>query len=192
MLRGAQTSCRALESIDRIDCSIIKQLAKNGRKKLTLIGKEVNLRHSTVKERLDRLLASNIIKIQANINVSKLNLKAMIVEVEFDSVENAIKFVKRLERCSKVFMMAIRAEKKNVLVVLVDSSYDSLMAFIDKNIRCADGVKDFRASLAVLFKPEHLPLDLECGVHGYSECMSCVFMRDLNMCSGCQIVAPAR
>ena len=61
-----------IENLDRVDWKIIAELQKDGRVSLVELGRRVGLKHPSVRARLARLTSSNVIKVQANLNLRKL------------------------------------------------------------------------------------------------------------------------
>ena len=92
--------------LDDIDLEILRILYNDGRESLVSIGKKINLTHPSVKDRLRRLYASGLMKIQANINPRKLGIKTIriirssnfVYNLEFNQSIKADFIVDNLEK----------------------------------------------------------------------------------------------
>lgn len=59
-------------SLDQLDLALIGQLQRDGRKALTALAKDLGVSHGTVRNRLDRLRASGILRVSAVVDPAKI------------------------------------------------------------------------------------------------------------------------
>jgi len=118
--------------IDDIDLKIIEKLRRDGRKKLTEIADELNMTHPSVHERIKKLVDNEIIKIQANFNLSKLRLKAAFVSLRMKDAKEIPKLIEKCSNCSKLLLMGFGSGKYNVFVILIGYTFDELRCAIEK------------------------------------------------------------
>jgi len=169
------TDSRCKDLVDKLDYGIIKLLSIDGRKKLVDIGRELGIRHPTVKERLNRLMSKEVLRVQANVNPEKLGLITLFIEASVEDSEKASSFLRKLSQCPKVCFMAMSSGVYNVIMAVVDRDYNSLTSFVEGRIRRMPGLRDLRVYPARIVKPVYMPLSLECSSREEDYCTACTY-----------------
>jgi len=179
-----------IEDIDQIDWKIIAELQKDGRLSLVELGRKVGLKHPSVRARLSKLVSSNVIKVQANLNLRKLGCNVAVVNAEVEDISSVIKEIARFSKCPKVVFVAIKSGDYNIMFLVMYRDTKELEAFIEKRIRKLPKLRRFSVELDVIMKPEFIPCDIgtvdpEC----VKECETCELRRGVISCPGCCVPA---
>lgn len=145
-------------SLDNVDIQIIDYLQIEGRASLSEIGKAVGLSHTSVRERLKKLVDSGLLKVQANLNVKALGLAVAVVLAEFEDHVKVKKACKELSRCPRVLMLGRVSGEYNVFMILLGKDLTVFTDFIENVLRRRYGVRKLNVAFGVLETPSHLPL----------------------------------
>jgi Lrp/AsnC family leucine-responsive transcriptional regulator len=105
---------RMTHQLDELDLKIIYQLQKDGRVSITDLAKSVESSRPTVTNRLDRLMAEELVVIKAGVNLSKLNYKIADVGLEVISDETRGEIEKYFKECPRVLDVFRTPEKANI------------------------------------------------------------------------------
>ena len=147
-----------LPRLDAKDFFLIKKLFFNGRSSLVKLGKEIGIKHSSVRDRLLKLTKNDFIKIQANINPSKFNLRAAFVSIDVKRWDNAIDILEKCKRCPRILLAGLGSGEFNVFIILIARSYDVLRDLIERCIRSQEGISRITVSFGQILVPEFLPI----------------------------------
>ena len=96
--------------LDDIDKQIVRELYNNGRESLTTLNKRVFkidqelMSHTGIKKRISKLQDSGVLRIQGNLNVSKLNYKAMFILLEMQNYDEVKNIIKAYTNCPRVLV----------------------------------------------------------------------------------------
>jgi Lrp/AsnC family transcriptional regulator, regulator for asnA, asnC and gidA len=132
---------RALPApLDETSKRIIEQLQEDGRRAYATIGKAVGLSEAAVRQRVQRLLESNVMQIVAVTDPLQVGFtrQAMIgVKVSGDMVDVA----DRLAELPEVSYVVVTAGSFDVLVEVVCEDDDNLLDLLTHRIRALPGVE---------------------------------------------------
>ena len=173
------------KKIDDIDLKIIAELQQDGRIKLTDLADKLDLTHPSVYERLKKLIENNLIKIQANLNLPKLKLKAAFVFMNLENTATLSKWLEKCGNCSKLVLMGIGSGRYNLFVVFVGESFNELKSMIEKNLEGL-AVKEVHVSYGEIIYPLFYPLriNVDCEKIVEEICSRCAFYKS-KLCRGC-------
>ena len=182
--------------LDDIDKQILNELFKNGRESLTTLNTKIFksdsevMSHTGVKKRISKLVDSDILHVQGNINISELNYKAMFILLEMKNFDEIKNIIKAYSDCPRVFLLAHVTGQYNLIIGIVGQSMDVLHRYINY---CGPTNKDGILHSQVLFvsnleTPMFLPINLfgktsqesKCG----NICKDCEAFLD-GKCDGC-------
>ena len=135
------TRARAVPApLDETSKRIIEQLQEDGRRAYATIGKAVGLSEAAVRQRVQRLLESNVMQIVAVTDPLQVGFtrQAMIgVKVSGDMVDVA----DRLAELPEVSYVVVTAGSFDVLVEVVCEDDDNLLDLLTHRIRALPGVE---------------------------------------------------
>ncbi|RLF19590.1 MAG: hypothetical protein DRZ82_05230 [Thermoprotei archaeon] len=148
------------KNIDKRDLLLIKELAIDGRKTLVELSKKLKVTHVAIRKRLAKLIREGCIKIQANVNIRKLNLKVLYVFIRTKDIHSALRDLMKLsKKCSCILQVGTLTSNYNLLVVLVGKEYDELRSVVERRLRNISGVSEMSVVLGDIIFPEYLPLN---------------------------------
>ncbi len=125
--------------LDAVDIKIISKLAQNGRISLTELASGTNLSRVAIANRIDRLMASNVLKVSALVNLEKLNYQTLLVELQVDK-PRIPQFRKLISTESKVLQCFEIAGQFNFMLVCAAQNNSHLRIFIEDTLKkyCKD------------------------------------------------------
>ena len=182
--------------LDNIDKQILNLLFLDGRDKLTNISEKVFksenelMSHTGIRKRIKRLEQTGVVKVQGNINISKLNYKACIILLEMKNYAEVNKIITCYSNCPRVFLLAQITGQFNVIMGVVGQSVDVLHNYLNQ---CGPTNKEGILHSEILFvsnieAPQYLPINLFNKVSQESDCgnvcRDCEAFLDGN-CNGC-------
>ncbi len=172
--------------MDRRDWEIYKLLKENGRIKLTEIGRKLDITHPSVKERLENLIRRRDVAVKGLLNIKKLKFVCGIVNIQTNTMENAVKLADIFARCPRTIFVATTTGKYNLNIVLVAEKHSVLSATIENSIRPLRDIKNMEISIGESpFYPEFIEFktgELETAPCG-KKCPDCYMYG--NGCYGC-------
>jgi len=168
-----------------VDMEILKILYENGRESLVDIGKKVGLTHPSVRERLNRLTRDGVVRIQANINLGKLDYVVGFVTFEVTDPNALTEFTRQLSRCPRVLLIGFTSGNFNLALMVVAKDIDMLRAFIEKNIRSHSFARNISVGIGKIVHPQYMPIQLRTPKECMEMCQQCVFREKLGICPGC-------
>lgn len=163
------------KNIDEVDLKILSELQKDGRLSLSELGRRVGLKHSSVRERLFKLLNKGMAKIQANINLKQLKVNVACLALEVANYDRVNKIIKVLESCPRTILVASTSGEYNVIALVLVEDMEALRIFIEKHIRPLSEVKKISISFGEVVYPEYFPLKplIKFKEVNKSLCLSC-------------------
>lgn len=173
------------KKIDEIDIGIIRELQLDGRIKLTDLAEKMNLTHPSIYERLKKLIDKEIIKVQANINIAKLKLKAALIQLKMDSVSKLGEMLKKCGSCTKLVLLGMSSGEYNVFIILIGSGFNELKTLIERNFTMPE-IGDIKVSYGEILYPTFFPINIgtDCDRILNEICSKCAFYK-LKICKGC-------
>ncbi len=169
--------------IDEVDIKLIKELKKDGRISLVKLGKRLGMRHSSVRNRLMRLIKEGYLRIQANLGIQKLKLQVAFVFLDMRDSSILLKNIKRLINCPRIVMIGTIMGEYNFLIILVGKGFDEIQTFIERNLRPLESLRKLSIVYGEIVYPEYLPLNIFNDVECDNECERCEVI-SLQECKG--------
>jgi len=126
--------------MDRLDQKLIEELQKDGRASHIRLASKLGVSEGTVRKRLAKLLAKNIIRVAAIPNLSALgyNLTSIIgIQVRMTDLRMV---ADALARKANVCRLAFVAGRYDLIAVVASQSHKALSDFIEKEVSTIPGV----------------------------------------------------
>lgn len=139
----------SLEKLDGTDLKIIQELSRDGRKAFVDIAKKTGLSQVAIKNRVEKLIGDNFLKIQGQLNIEKCYSVSAHIDIEADR-ETISKLIERLEKSPLVYHLVKTSGRYNLLVSIVAPNLESIGNLIDKEIRKDPGIKHIEVSIGEL------------------------------------------
>ena len=130
----------SLERIDGVDLKIIQALSEDGRKSFVEIAKKTRLSPVGIKNRVERLIADGVLKIQGLLNMSKVYSVSAHIEIEADRV-TVSRLLAKFEKSPLVYHLVKISGRYNLMTSIAAPNFESIENFIDKEIRKEIGIK---------------------------------------------------
>ncbi|MFX1554026.1 MAG: GAF domain-containing protein [Promethearchaeota archaeon] len=152
--------------IDKVDKQILHQLYLDGRLGPSLMkvfrSNKSLMSHTGIQNRIKRLIDSDILKIQGNINFNSLDIKVAYLNVRLENYEDIEKFVNKLIICPRVFLISRITGQFHIKLGVIGKSMEDINYFIN---HCLLSERELINSSEIIFasdvsKPEFLPLKL--------------------------------
>jgi len=144
--------------LDEIDIKLISHLQDNGRISLVKLGKKIGLKHSSVRERLLKIITHGFIKIQANVNLKNFGFRIAFIGFEVIGYENAMKLIEKLRKCPRTLLVGYTSGEFNVIAIMVIENIDLLRDFIERNLRSIINIRRISINFGEIIYPKFLPL----------------------------------
>jgi len=139
-----------LKNLDKIDLKIIKILSQNGRKSFVKIAKETGLTPVGAKNRVEKLIEKDILKIQGLLNIKKFYSVTATIGIE-TSPDVVSKLIRRFENCPLVYnLVKVYSGHHNLIIDIVSPSLERIDDFITKQIRSESGIRYVEVDLGEL------------------------------------------
>ena len=120
--------------IDELDQQIIKELIRNGREVYSDIAKRLNVVEGTIRKRVKRLIAEDVIRIVAVPNAKKLGY-GFVSFIGFQvRMEDLRKVADMLVKNPLVCYLAFVTGRYDLMAVVLTKSPEQLSTFIEKDI----------------------------------------------------------
>jgi|GEM_PF-359165 len=124
-----------LRDLDEIDLVIIKSLSQDGRKTFVEIAKETGLTPVGIKNRIERLIEKEILKIQGLLNMEKFHSVSAIIGIDADP-NTVSKLIKKFENCPLVYnLVEIFGGHHNLIIDIVAPNLERINDLVEKQIR---------------------------------------------------------
>jgi len=143
--------------LDDVDIVLISELQDNGRASLVKLGKRIGLKHSSVRERLLKIIRSNYIKIQANINLKNLGFRVVFVGFEVVGYESTINLMNKLKNCPRTLLIGFTSGEFNVIALMIVEDIDALRIFIERHLRPIANIRRISINFGEIVYPEFIP-----------------------------------
>jgi Lrp/AsnC family transcriptional regulator for asnA, asnC and gidA len=130
------------QELDALDWAIVSQLSRNARLSTRKIASKLPLSEATVRRRLKKLAAADVIGLQATVDPTFLgfNIQALIgLSVRVDLVPNAMKALCGFDN---VTYCAAVSGRFDVILIGLFSSVEDMLQFMEKQIGTLNGVQN--------------------------------------------------
>jgi len=139
-----------LKQLDAIDLEIIKSLSQDGRRTFVEIAKETGLTPVGIKNRIDRLIEKEILKIQGLLNTEKFYSVTATIGIDADS-DIVSKLIKKFENCPLVYnLVKVTGGHHNLIVDLIAPNQKRITDLIEKQIRSEPKIRYVEVDLGEL------------------------------------------
>ena len=139
----------SLERLDGLDLKIIQTLSEDGRKAFVEIAKGTGLSPVGIKNRVERLITDNVLKIQGSLNMEKVYSVTAHVEIEADS-KTINRLIEKFEKSPLVYHLVKTSGRYNLMVSIATPNLESIENFIAKEIRKEPEVKHIEVHVGEL------------------------------------------
>jgi Lrp/AsnC family transcriptional regulator for asnA, asnC and gidA len=144
--------------LDKSNKIVVSELQKDGRTKFTALAKRLKITPAAAKERVERLIDKNIIKVSALVNVQNLLPTSAIIGIEIDS-EGIDILVRRLRNCPLVFHMTKTSGNHNLILSIAAKGIAQMEDFLNKQIRSEPGIRHVEVNISnATVVPEYFQL----------------------------------
>ncbi|KYH38946.1 MAG: AsnC family transcriptional regulator [Candidatus Bathyarchaeota archaeon B26-1] len=126
-----------------IDRKIISQLVIDGRTTYKDLGKIVGYSIMGAKNRVDRLLKEQAIKVSAQMNVKYFGICMAVVLMEMEKWEDTCRLLERFKECPRIVYIFTTTGGYNVVALVIAEDKDTLesIAFGRCSIRSGKGIR---------------------------------------------------
>ncbi len=138
-----------LEDLDALDLKIIKILSEDGRKSFVEIAKKTGLSPVAIKNRVERLIARGLLKIQGLLNMEKMYSVSCHILIEADR-KAILGLVEKFEKSPLVYHLAKTSGRFNLIMSMAAPSLLSIDDFITEEIRSYPGVQHIEVNIGEL------------------------------------------
>lgn len=139
----------SLERLDGLDLKIIQALSKDGRKSFVEIAKGSGLSPVGIKNRVERLIEDEVLKIQGLLNMTKVYSVSAHIEIEADQ-KTIDRLIEKFEKSPLVYHLVRTSGRYNLMVSIATPNLESIENFIAKEIRLEPGVKHIEVHVGEL------------------------------------------
>lgn len=140
----------SLKDLDGIDLKIIKTLSQDGKKSFVEIAKETGLTPVGAKNRVEKLIEKDILKIQGLLNIKKFYSVTATIGIEAPP-DVVSKLIRRFENCPLIYnLVKISSGHHNLIIDIVASDLERINDFITKQIRSESGIRYIEVDLGEL------------------------------------------
>ncbi len=178
--------------LDNIDIQIIDSLHKDARKPVLQISKEIGISRPTVISRLGRLIESNVLSLNACLNLSELNYKTSLIGLEAKGQMAREELEKIISVCPRVLMLLRPTDKANTVMLVYGEDQNTLNSTIEtfRSVQDTDLVYIHNSDPPLLtdsFSLNVFPVKSEISPCG-KKCEDCLRYQE-GQCRGCPAVA---
>ncbi len=130
-----------LDELDAVDLKIIGLLAHNGRASFAEIGKKIHLSSVAVKNRVDKLLAEKILRVQAALSIDQFYTMSAEIGIEAEE-KTVVQLIERFEKMEEVYQLVKAISGRyNLIVGFLAHNLENIEKFLENEIRAVPGVK---------------------------------------------------
>lgn len=134
---------------DDIDLKILQALYQDGRKSFVEIAKETKLSPVGIKNRVDKLIGEDILKIQGLVNMEKIHSFSATIAVETDH-KTLSNLIEKFKKSPLVYHLVKTSGRCNLIIGIVAPDLESIENFIAMGLREEPGVKYFEVNIGEL------------------------------------------
>lgn len=138
------TSC-----LDDVDLKILQALYQDGRKSFVEIAKETKLSPVGVKNRVEKLIDKDILKIRGLLNIKTIHSVSATIEVETDN-ETRSGLIEKFKKFPLIYHLAKTSGRYNLIIGIVAPDLGSIENFIEGEIRRKPGIKNIEVNIGEL------------------------------------------
>lgn len=136
-----------LDTLDALDLRLIRCLQDNPRAPYSTIARITGVSETTVKRRVDDLIANNVIQPAMIANMYRLGYRTrawLCLKVDLDRM---LPIAQELSSLPETTGVTIASGRFNVTAFIVTKSLDSLTSFLAERVAPIDGIRDFEVMI---------------------------------------------
>ncbi len=140
-----------IKDLDEVDLEIIRSLSQNGRKSFVDIAKKTGLTSAGVKNRIEKLIKQEMLKVQGLLNIEKFYSVSATVGIEAPS-KIVSKLIKKFENCPLVYNLVRfpSGHHQNLIIGIVAPSLERINDLIAKQLRSESMIRNIEADIGEL------------------------------------------
>lgn len=139
----------SLERLDGLDLKIIQELSEDGRRSFVEIAKGSGLSPVAIKNRVERLINDEVLKVKGLLNMEKVYSVSAHIEVEADH-KTISKLIEKFEKSPLVYHLVRTSGRYNLMISIAAPNLESIENFIAKEIRLEPGVRHIEINVGEL------------------------------------------
>jgi len=139
----------SLERLDGLDLKIIQELSEDGRRSFVEIAKGSGLSPVAIKNRVERLIDDEVLKVKGLLNMEKVYSVSAHIEVEADH-KTISKLIEKFEKSPLVYHLVKTSGRYNLMISIAAPNLESIENFIAKEIRLESGVRHIEINVGEL------------------------------------------
>ena len=143
-------------ALDALDRQIVERLARNGRAPFIEIAEHVGVTQARVRQRLQKLTSTGVVKVMAIANPLHLGYQAVAwAEIKVAGGHSADSIAEELTALPGVSYVALTIGRCDVLAEFVCTDHEELQVLLNERVRLIDGIRDIEVSqyFGLLYKP---------------------------------------
>ncbi len=139
----------SLERLDGLDLKIIQALSEDGRKPFVEIAKNTGLSPVAIKNRVERLIVDEVLKVRGLLNMEKVYSVTAHIEIEADN-KTINRLIEKFEKSPLVYHLVKTSGRYNLMLSIATPNLESIENFIAKEIRKEPEVKHIEVQVGEL------------------------------------------
>jgi len=139
----------SISQLDDIDLKILQALYQDGRKSFVKIAKDTKLSSVGVKNRVEKLIAEDFLKIQGLLNIKKVHSLSATIAIETDK-DTFPDLIERFKYLPLIYHLVKTSGRYNLIIGIVVPDLASIENFIGREIRGEPGIKHFEVNIGEL------------------------------------------
>jgi len=139
----------SLEKLDGTDLKIIQALSEDGRRSFVEIAKKTGLSQVAIKNRVERLIDEEVLKIQGLLNIEKCYSVSATIEIDANQ-KTIANLIEKFEKSPLVYHLVKASGRYNLLISIIAPNLDCIENFITKEIRSNPGVNHIDVNIGEL------------------------------------------
>ena len=176
--------------LDEKDQKIISWLGRDARKSLSEIGRQLDLSHVAIRNRLVNLCEKDIIKTSVLVNILKLNIEVVYLLIQTDGAASTRELIKRFKDCPRIIQMSTVLGQFDLVATVFAEDKTQLETILRTCIlRTPHGIRNVSVlSVGRLVSPPYFPVNFKLKHDGLTPCgLNCNECEEyeLEHCLGC-------
>ncbi|MFX1520419.1 MAG: Lrp/AsnC family transcriptional regulator [Promethearchaeota archaeon] len=176
--------------LDDIDRQIINLLGNDARISLSEIGRELNLSHVTIRNRLINLFNNNFVKTQVLVNILKLNIEVVHLLIQTEGATSTRELIDRYKNCPRIIQISTILGQFDLIVTVFAEDKSQLETVLRACIlRTSQGIRNSSIlTVGRLVSPPYFPIKFIKPCESETPCgLKCSDCREykLENCLGC-------
>lgn len=142
----AQTTGTALLPFDELDMRLIAELQRDGRQSFTGLGEKLGVSHGTIRNRLERLLAEQVIRITAVVDPARLGFRTHVLIGISADMKHGRTIERELAAIEEAWFVATTTGRVDFLITAAFRSDVDLHKFLLERLAGINGIRGTETS----------------------------------------------